>query len=523
MSDCRDNYRNFLIDQTPVYAPEHLKDINPFGGSWMGRVKTAVWPNGKTNTITFDRMHKVFPNTVREWTPKEYAECTNPCDVEAVTICTGGYSRDTVYKEVQEHKTDVICFDQIRDVTDAEAHWDFIVSDVLAPTTDLVTSSYMRKRSASNAGHQMIANSALTPFTWNWVVVANNEVFIDTNADPATVFKMAPQMLQRRVMPLIREGYFNQRVIESPGRTFEFISDADSIQELINQTNTSATVNQSLVNQWAYTDLRQVKDFWKYGWEGMVGDWALMTDPMQLRFNYVGATGVAPLIYRYQVVLPYTNVAADVGNRIQVNTDYDDAQYAFSFGHNRAAFTMFGATAQSIHPQMPFVIPDLAGQWRFATRDIGCENYKQNKGLFFARWEFGWRSDHPEWEDLWFHRREPPCIPEIEACNEDPGYPTQAYGCEEEPCDQGPFAPAEECEEGEGVQVTAVTIGGIPIALEAATKACAADHAALAALLNADDYASLLGTWDTNADDLLILTEATQQGVDVTIECCSLQ
>lgn len=522
MSDCTDQYLNYIVDQLPVYDNDGglLKDVNPMSGTWLGKMKTKVWSNGNSNSMTFDRMHKVFPNPVREWIPKDYANCEgNPCDVPAEIICTGGYSRNTFYKEIQKHKSRVLCFDSIRDFTHAEEHWAYIVSDILQPAADIITSYYMKKRAATLAGQKFIANSALTPFTFVWVVNGTNETQIWCNAPPGNVFKMAPQMLQKRFTPLIRLGYFNQRVIEVPSKMAEFITDEDTVWSLTRQLNDSATPALALKMQWQYTDFSQASEFWKYGWSGAIGNYAMSTDPFQLRFNYRGLSGDATNPYVYDVLLPYSNIAADVGNKINSNADYDNACFGFSYTHNRAAFCLYGATAQSIHPSMPFVIPDLAGKWRFATTDLGCENYEHNKGLFYARFEYAIKPEYPEWEELWFHRREPPCIPEVGYCNEC-SYPTQTFGCTDPLCDSGPWTTDEECREGQGVQVTAVTISGIPIALEAATIACAADHAALAVLLNEDDYAKLLGTWDTNDDDLLILTDATVQGVSVTIECC---
>lgn len=515
MSDCTAQFQNFLIDQTPVYSPEILKDVNPMSGTWLGKVMTRTWPNGNSNTQTYDRMHKVFPNPIREWLPKDYANCDgDPCSVPAEVICTGGYTRNTFYKEVQKHKSRVLCFDAIRDFTHAEEQWAFIQSEILRPAADVITSYYMKKRAASAAGKKWIANSAMTPFTFVWVVTGNNEVYIDTNAAPTAVFHMAPQMLQKRFTPLIRDGYFQQQVIEVPAKMAEFITDEETVQDLTRQLNDDGTTPLKL--QWRYTDFAAASEFWKYGWSGSIGNYAMSTDPFQLRFNYVGTTLAG--LYRYQVVLPYTNIAADVGNKISNNEDYDNAQYAFSYIHHRGAFCMYGATAQSIHPSMPFVIPDLGGQWRFETHDIGCENYEHNKGLFFARFEYAWKNEHEEWEELFFHRREPPCIPEIGYCNEDPGYPTQTYGCSDELCDGGCW----DYTAGDDVAANTVTVGGFPIVHAATNEANLAD---LVDALNADPVLSLLGTWaagttlcDGEAGESLVLQNpTTSETVEVTL------
>lgn len=533
MSDCTQQFVNYLVDQTPHFDTDIIRDLSPQTGTWIGRLETGTWESFMGNTHYFDRFTQVFANPTRQWTAKEYEACTgNPCDPSADEICWGNV-RQSYFKETRSIETQLLCFDQIRDVSHAKEHASQIVEDILRPATDTIMSYYMKKRSAEHAGKKWMANDTMDDFTYEWVVVGDDEVYIKSDADPTDIFKLAPQMLQRRVTPLTLKGYMQQRVFEGFPNLIELITDTETVWDLDKQANTG-TVN--LAQYWRYQDWAQANAYWKYGFGGQLGNYAVAVDPFALRFNYNPAdTGDLTLPYRYDLVLPYKNVDAGTqvyegasfesgtGLRMVENEDYELAQYQFSFIHHRRSARVFVADAAQINPNMPFGSRNLAGQWQFANTELGCENIRKNKGKFYADFELAFKPTHPAWEELIFHKREPACVPEVETCNDDPGYPEQSYNSACDPCDEGPWGPTEPCEEGEGLALTAVTISGIPIALDATTFGednCFESCDTLTTAMNADPTLSLMGTWDCDSDNAVILTDPTVHGVSVTVVCC---
>ena len=540
MSDCTTNFVNYLVDQTPHFDADVIRDINPTNGTWLGKVQTKTWPSYMGNQHYFDRFTNVFANPTREWVPKEYDACEgNPCDPAADEIGWGN-ARQYYFKETRSIQTPLLCFDQIRDVSHAKEHTAQIIGEILRPATDTIMSYYIKKRAAEHAGKKWVANDTMDDFTYEWVVVSENEVYINCSADPDDVFKLAPQMLQRRVQPLTLKGYMNNKVFEGFPNLIELITDVETTWDLDKQANTAAAGGTGLNTYWRFQDWTTANQYWRYGFGGQLGNYTVSCDPFALRFNYVQdlGAGVGANRYQYQVVLPYKNVDASsavyegasfvsgTGLRMVPNEDFENAQFQFSYLHHRMAGALYVADATPVNPNMPFSSRNLAGKWQFANKELGCENIRGNKGKFFADFELAWKPEHPEWEELIFAKREPACVPEVEPCNEDPGYPTQDYNSANDECDEGPWGAGEECREGQGIQVTAVTISDIPITLADATMACAADMDAIAVLLNADAAASLMGTWDVETVlkvDYLILTNPTVHDVDVTIECCSIK
>lgn len=535
---CTTAFINYLVDQTPHFDADIVRGINPTSGTWIGKVATRTWPSYAGNQHYFDRFTNVFPNPTREWTAKEYAACTGtPCDPDADQIGWGNI-RQYYFKEERHIETPLVCFDQIRDVSHAKEHVAQIISQILRPATRTIMDYYLKKRSAQHAGTRWVASTTMPTFNYVWMngsgTNADNEIYIETDIAPTDICKLGPQMLQRRVTPLTLEGYMDEQVFESFPRLIELITDIETVWDLDKQQTAGGTLN--LAGQWRYSDWATVNEFWRYGFTGQLGNYAVSADPFPLRFIYLDARG-SKYTYRYQLVLPYKNVDASTaavyegasfvsgtGKRMVRNDDFDKATYQFSFIHNRKAGIVYVADAEPVNPEMPFGSRNLAGEWKFANEELGCENIRKNKGKFYADFELAFKPERPELEELIFHRREPACVVCVDVCddNEQTAYPTQYYNSDNPLCDEGPWTTSETCSEGQGVQVTTVEISGVTVALDAASKACVADHAAIAVLLNADSAASLMGTWDTNDDGNLILDNPTVVGVNVVIDCCSL-
>jgi hypothetical protein len=91
--------------------------------------------------------------------------------------------------------------------------------------------------------------------------------------------------------------------------------------------------------------------------------------------------------------------------------------------------------ARPLNPEMPFGHRDFGGKWRFAMHDLGADantglaitNKWENKGQFIAWFKYYVRPLHYEFMVSWFHKSEQMCIPNINTCHADPGYPAQYY------------------------------------------------------------------------------------------------
>jgi len=536
MADCTQVFSNFLVDQTPHFAPDILRAFHPMSGTWLSKVKTKSWPSFMGNTQYFDKFEQVFANPTRQWTPKEYEECEGtPCDPNPDKIGWGN-SRYVVFKETRSIETKLLCFDQIRDVSHAKEHVAQIISDILRPATDTIMSYYMKKRAATHAKRKIVAGSAMSTFTFDWVLSGDDEIYIDADVAPDDVYKITPQLLQRQVMPLTLEGYMENRVLGNDfPRLMELITDMETTWELDKQANTVATGSVGLNALWRYTDWTTANQYWKYGFSGQLGNYAVSVDPFALRFQYYGKNQDGT--YRYQVILPYRNVTAEDtdgteqwkeghGLRMEPNPDYETAQFQFSYIWHRGAGVAYVADAESVHPEMPFMARDLAGKWYFSNTELGCENVRKNKGKFWADFELAWKAEHPEWSVLFFHKREPACVPDVYPCVDDPEYTTQYYDSENDECDLW-WDAGEDCERDEGIQILdgGITVDGFPLAFGGTN--CVATVALLAAALAADPVTAALGTWesdDMDGDkvDELVLRDPTVSDVDVTITCCEL-
>jgi hypothetical protein len=54
--------------------------------------------------------------------------------------------------------------------------------------------------------------------------------------------------------------------------------------------------------------------------------------------------------------------------------------------------------------------------------------------MFIADFKLAIRPEYTEFINVFFHKREPLCVPEIDTCSPDPGYPVQSYDSANEGC-----------------------------------------------------------------------------------------
>jgi hypothetical protein len=339
-------------------------------------------------------------------------------------------------------------------VTHAEQHLSQIINEILRPNTMNIYSMFARKRALFWAKYRHMANALLSNFTFEWVSVdtdgdgiADDEIYFDTSAAPTRLFHLVPQMLQNNWSKTMREGYAGKNPFKETAPFVELVTDMDScwfLDRLGGQLGVGGGNNPNVNANWRFTQWGDQSAYWRYGFSGSIGNYMVRVDELGLRFNFVqdlgaGAHGGNGNRYRYQIVLPYTNGvttgaggAAGIGS--DVNPDFDRAQYAISFQWHKKAMEMLVFNATPINPEMPFVSRDFGGKWQFHMHDLGADvngapigNKWGNKGQFGAWFKYYVRPLHYEFARVYFHKREQFCIPEIDVCSTNPGYPAQNY------------------------------------------------------------------------------------------------
>lgn len=425
-----------------------MEDVRPTDG-WIGNVSIGTQPMGTPAEMTQDRFRHVWPNTTKVWrrvTPQGIGCVGNPCDPKEHEIGIGA-DRLTFFPESQNWKSPLWCFDQFIHVTHAKEHLKQYVDRVLRPATQVIGSSFLRKRALLWSKKKHTMNRNLTPFTFNWTlggVDGDEERFFDTSVAPNDVYKLVPQALQNRWDPLMREGYGGRNPFAETSQFIELVTDSDTLwflDKLGGQQGIGGGNNPSVAGNWRFAEFSAANKYWKYGFSGQIGNFLVRTDSFGLRFNFVAdlGPGAGPNRYRYEIVLPYKNVittgaggAAGIGS--EPNTDFDRAQFSITNIHHKEGMELLVQSMDSVNPEMPFMHRDLGGKWFFAMDNLGSDadgvtiaNPRKNKGIFLADFEYWIRPKHYEFMEVFFHKREQHCIPQIDVCSEDVGYPEQDY------------------------------------------------------------------------------------------------
>jgi hypothetical protein len=437
-----------LVSQEPVYDKLILEDIRPEDG-WILHVDTGEFPAYSGVQHTLDRFNHVWPNVTKTWRPTQAGNCLGtPCD-KVENYITWGATRLTYFLEEQSWATPLLCYDQEMHVTHAKEHFRQIITDILKPATSAINSNFLRKRAAQFANYAWIAgsnfgNTSTGTFQYQWVLAGTNgdeEWYIDTSVPASSLYKLTPQMLQRRFQPLCRVGYFGHQPFKDMPPNIELVTDMDTTWELDHLGGQQGVGGiPSIPGNWRFEQWDMTTRYWKYAFAGSIGNYVVRADPFNLRFNYLGAVGTTPgLPYRYQVVLPFKNVPSSgaggaAGTKDIPNPDFDTAQYRWSYIWHRKALQCLVADATPVNPEMPYSSRNFGGRWQFVMDNLGAdqngnaiENKRRNKGMFIADFKMAIRPLYTEFSELIFHRAEPQCIIAISPCNPDPGYPTQNY------------------------------------------------------------------------------------------------
>lgn len=495
-------FTNILLTELPVYVREILRDVRPTD-MLAAHVSTGVWNPFAGVEQTQDRLTHVYPNTTAAWEDVTDDSCTGaPCDPPMNEICWG-WKRITFGQQRQSWKSPLMCFDQMISATKAVENIEYYISGILRPASAAITSQYVRQKALELAGRKLLADATMSTFTGTWEVDGNQQIFYTPSALPTS--KLTPEMIKRQIPYLRNIGYFGKWTNDP------FWGGYDQFAELITDDDTAweldkISANQRVSDLWRFQMWDAAHDYYKYGMGGQIGNYMVHIDPFALRFNkntyFAGTT-------KLQLVLPYRNDAAvTAGLGDTVNNDYLNAQYQISFIWHRFSWELLYQKLEQINPMMPFLVRDLTGQWQFATNDLGqdCDgnaitNFRRNKGFFWADWRLAGRPRYTEWLTAILHLREPQVIYVIAPCASDPGYPTQDYQSNCDPCDGTLVWFQPETNEAGNYQLAAntVTCNGNPINNAAVS---AATVALLATALNASGQFAALGTWGSDGNRL---------------------
>lgn len=495
-------FTDYLVAQEPIYDKLILEDVRPTDGFSMGYFESGQWDAYDGVTKRLDRFNNVFPDLTHAWNDVTEGSCVGtPCDPEENRIGMGN-TRIEYSLEQQSWATDLFCFDEWLHVNKAKENIAYVISDILRPSTIWITSNFLRKRAAETAGKKWLADANMTDFTWSWEG-GPREVYMNTSGSPTS--KLSPQMLQRRVQPLINLGYLGKNIKDSP-MMLEFCTDLETLWDM--NRNVDAADASTMLSHWRFMefDAKSLKEYWKYGWAGQIGNYMVNVDFFPLRFNKVGTN-------RFQVVYPLKNIAATNGIKSTDNDDYHNAQYQFSYIRHRRALQILTFNAAPINPEMPFLVRDYGGRWRFVMDNLGAdrngcviENKRRNKGQFIADYQLAIRPQYTEWLELVFHKREPACVTVIDTCNADPGYPEQYYESSNDPCPDTAtlyFSPEADDAGNYVLAADSITCNGVP------QDHAAISEATLGALATAIGVAlnPSLGSWSEVGDDVQIQLE----------------
>lgn len=430
------NFTNFLVSQEPVYDKLILADIRPNDGGWIGHVATGQFPAFSGTEHTLDRFNHVYPDTSQEWDRVNVGSCVGtPCDPNEHVIGWGA-TRITYFLETQSWVTPLLCFDQLMHITHAKEHFRQIISDILRPATSTIMSTFMRKRALDHAGKKWCASATQADFTFTWVNDGTSEKFLDTTCKPTSL--LTPQMLQRRVHPLMLAGYFGKQPFKDSPPFIELVTDMETLWDL-----DKAVADSNVSQKWRFDSWDAANKYYRYGFTGQLGNYAVRVDPTPMRFNYVGVVAGK---HRFQWVQPYRNVASsgaggDAGLKSEVNPDYQNAQYTISFLWHKQAMEALVAEPATVNPEMPFGSRNFGGKWMFVMDNLGVgpdgcvvENKRRNKGQFIADFKLAIRPKYTEFAEAILHKRQPACIVTQDVCAADPGYPAQSYSSQNDIC-----------------------------------------------------------------------------------------
>ena len=436
------SYYDFLFDRSPHFDNDVLKDWFPTDDAWIGQVSTRKWDAFSGTQHVYDRMHVGAPDMSQPWQLFSTAEgnflteaqaggdseCTDDACCPTEIAVGWGSTRKTYDRYRQSYTTNPLCFDQINTRAKAKEQMSQIVMGI-KEMTRMIQSDYLRTASTMFNDTLYIAGSAMSSVTLASTMFTGQMSKICTGTDIRPASQLTIAYLSRFYEPLQYEGYFKSKYV--PNGMFKLITDPLTSQQLTNG-------NPALVTGFRFTDFQKGGEMFKYGLSSAIGNFGISWDGYPARFYWDGAC--------MQRIWPYSNVAATIGIKKQVSTDYINAPYQISQIWHPEAMMRLVPSLESVHPEMPFLTRDLGGKWQFfgGNRDKtlvvtvtdsdgnACkqviDNKRGNQGLLWADFENAIKFERPELVRSILHQREPGCVVDLPSCTANTEYVTQTWG-----------------------------------------------------------------------------------------------
>jgi hypothetical protein len=497
----------FVTRRTEHIEPEILRDWFPTDDAWVGHVGTGAFPAFDGGTVgrphSFDRFHMAFPDLSGGRTSINSENCVGtPCDPTEKKV---GYGMSRFnYQLVQESfATDLVCWDQALTVDEAKEKYGMFV-DGLREISKIVNSNWFKMEAAAGAGTFHLAGVAGDTVTAGFTYTTSGGVpvikILMGGKLPTSILTLP--YLMKFIEPLQLEGYFKQKFDNMP--LFKLITDIYTSRSL-------AVENPTLSALFRFDDfIKGNGQYFKYGASSGVGNFMIAVDHLPLRFNKDAAGDLIR-------VFPYENVAATVGIKRQVSTQYENADYQLDFIWHPMAMKILTLDAKPLNPQMPFLVRDFAGKWRFAMDNLvingqAVDNKRRNKGLFYADFKSATKYERPEIMRAIISQRRTNCIVDIASCAAPGVYVAQDPDSTNEACVKSfVFTPTLAAAGGYRIANGAVTCNGVSMIFTAINEAT---PTALAATLNTE--LGNLGTWTVTDTTNITLTLSNCGCVEVT-------
>jgi hypothetical protein len=521
----------FLATRT-TYDKEILRDIRPFDNYWLSRMSRGSWDAYSNSVLIQNRFRHVDAPQDRLWRDYANANCTTtPCDPEENEIGYGQTQLQYGLKR-QSWRSPVFCFDQVMTQVLAREQMDQIVADILRPATSRITSNLYRISildAANAAGNCFMATGGMEPFTFTWDTTNDRlQGFTVATGTQEPTSLLTVEHMKSRYLPLVMKGAMGKNPTDM-GHYLEAVTDLESIYRLERTANVvqAGTTPLSSASQWRWTSFADNAKFHKYGWSGALGNFGMGTDLYVFRFNKVG-TG------QYQLVPPYNNVEITSnggGMRSVPNDNWRSANFQFTIMWHQEAVRALWFRAAPLHGQMPLLVRDFTGNWRFAIDNIGVPNPRRNKGYFYADFMCGIKPRYTEFIEAVFHAIQPETIVAQARTSADiTGAKTQPYEPSTLPCCQEAtythtFTVFRKKDFSIVIPASGLTCNGNIVANAQITVAAPGTNDAagfttqltsLATALNGSSTPSAaMGTWSKSSDNKLTLTGTRCSSVSI--------
>lgn len=430
--DCA-KFIDLLIRQTQHIDQELIKDRFPTDSAWLGHVRTGKFPSNGGAIRTFERMHVAMPNATGCRETISTTSCIGtPCD--PVTKQIGFGSTAKTYQETRERwKTQLFCWDQSWTADFAREQYMAFFSG-LKDSTTRINSDHLRFEALNGAETIHIAGASKKTVSVSINATNCNELVIGAGNLPTSQLTMP--YLMSFIEPLRLTGYFR----ESNGGEGQDLPVKMPVARLVTDEITSRRLregNPALSEFFRFSDFEKGGSLYSYGITSGVGNFGISIDDYPWRFQQVSGTTL-------QRILPYTNVAATLGIKPQLNTAYTNASLQISFIWHPDAMKLLARDPTAI-PNMPFLNRDQMGKWNFVMDNMSCgtdsngnpimvDNIARNKGLWFADFRSAIKYERPELVRAILHLRAPECMVDDPICSSVPAYVEQSYTSSNDVC-----------------------------------------------------------------------------------------